>query len=215
MTAVVKCDGLGELRSAIDRRDLSGLDLGEDREGVYKYYLSRLPLDLLVTGATWIGVERWDKSLAGEHTLQICGVLWWSGHTEMHGQRWSLDVRRGVLHLFEAQRPEDIRPRNAIDARQRWVDSPTDQNRQALLEASAAAYAAADAAQEAVYDAAWGGAWSAAWSAAADAAWDAAWDAAASAASSAAWSAARNAAWGAERAKQEKSWLRFMIEEGR
>ena len=71
-----------------------------------------------------------------------------------------------VLRLFEAERPKDMRPRQAIAAAR--DDGATAEQR---IDAEAAAGAAAR-------DAAWSAARAAAWSAAQDAAWSAAWAAA-------------------------------------
>lgn len=100
-----------------------------------------------------------------------------------------------VLHLFEAERPDDMRPRRAIDAAR--DDETTAEQR------AAARDAAWDAARDAARDAAWAAAWAAARAAAGDAAWAAAGDAARAAAQDAAWAAA----WDA----QEKQ-LRLMME---
>ena len=115
-----------------------------------------------------------------------------------------------VLHLFEAERPEDMRPRQAIAVAR--DDGATAEQRDA---AWAAARAAAEAAAE---DAAWAAAWAAARAAAEAAAEDAAWAAAwaARAAARAAAEAAADAAWRAARAAaeaaQEKQ-LRIMLAE--
>lgn len=113
-----------------------------------------------------------------------------------------------VLHLFEAGRPDDLRPRQAISVAR--DDGATAEQRAAAEDAArAAARAAAEAAAEAAARAARAAAeaaqedaaWAAAW-----AAWTAAW-AAGTAAEAAAW-AARAAA----RAAQEKQ-LRIMLAE--
>ena len=100
-----------------------------------------------------------------------------------HFQAWCAEQ---VLHLFEAERPDDARVRDQI----------------AMLRNDEAD----DAARKAARDAAWAAARDAAWAAARDAAWAAAWDAARSAARDAAWAAAWDAAWDA----QEKQ-LRWML----
>ena len=80
-----------------------------------------------------------------------------------HFQAWCAEQ---VLHLFEAERPDDMRVRDQIVMLR---------NDGATQEEQAAARAAARAAAQ---DAAWDAAQDAAWDAAQDAAWDAAWDAA-------------------------------------
>ncbi len=100
-----------------------------------------------------------------------------------HFQAWCAEQ---VLHLFEAERPDDARVRDQI----------------AMLRNDEAD----DAARKAAREAAWVAARDAAWAAARDAAWAAAWDAARAAARDAAWAAAWDAAWDA----QEKQ-LRQML----
>ena len=100
-----------------------------------------------------------------------------------HFQAWCAEQ---VLHLFEAERPDDARVRDQI----------------AMLRNDEAD----DAARKAAREAAWVAARDAAWAAARDAAWAAAWDAARAAARDAAWAAGWDAAWDA----QEKQ-LRQML----
>ncbi len=100
-----------------------------------------------------------------------------------HFQAWCAEQ---VLHLFEAERPDDARVRDQI----------------AMLRNDEADDAARKAAREAAREAAR----DAAWAAARDAAWAAAWEAAREAARDAAWAAARDAA----RDAQEKQ-LRWML----
>ena len=79
-----------------------------------------------------------------------------------------------VLHLFEAERPDDSRVRDQIAMLRN--DDATDDDRAAARDAARAAARAE--AWDAVRDAAWDAAWAAARAAAGDAAWAAAWDAA-------------------------------------
>ena len=103
-----------------------------------------------------------------------------------------------VLHLFEAGRPDDLRPRQAISVAR--DDGATAEQRAA---AEDAAWAAARAARAAAEDAAEDAAWAALWAARA-----AARAAAEAAARAAAEAAAEDAAWAA----QEKQ-LRIMLAE--
>ncbi len=130
-----------------------------------------------------------DEPLTLLRVLDICGLdeaLWVLSYAmpddrlARHFQAWCAER---VLHLFEAERPGDLRVREQI----------------AMLRNDTAPDAARDAARDA--------AWAAAWDAARDAAWTAAQDAARDAARDAAWDAARDAA----RDEQEKQ-LRAMIE---
>ena len=91
-----------------------------------------------------------------------------------HFQAWCAEQ---VLHLFEAERPDDTRVRAQIAMLRR--DDAGEGER------DAARAAARDAAGDAVWDAAW----AAAWAAARAAAGDAAWAAAGAAAGAAAWDA--------------------------
>jgi hypothetical protein len=105
------------------------------------------------------------------------------------------DFAEAVLPIFERELPNDMRPRQAIQAARDFAVGRI---------GAAARDAAWDAAWAAARDAARAAARDAAWAAARDAAWDAAWaaarDAARAAARDAAWAAARDAAWDAARA---------------
>jgi len=126
-----------------------------------------------------------------------------------HFQAWCADQ---VLHLFEAEYPDDSRVRDQIDMLRN--DTATDDQREAAMAAawSAARAAAGAAARAAARAAAWAAAWDAAWAAAGAAAmaatraaaWDAAWDAA--------MAATRAAAMAATRAAQEKQFRKMLGE---
>jgi hypothetical protein len=124
-----------------------------------------------------------------------------------HFQAWCAEQ---VLHIFEAERPNDTRVRNQIAMLRN--DDAADSERAAARDAARAAArtAAWDAARDAAWAAARDAARAAARTAARDAARDAAWAAARTAAWTAAWDAARAAAWAAARAAQEHH-LRKMI----
>ena len=89
------------------------------------------------------------------------------------------------LDNFEKVFPDDKRPREAIEAAEKWIKNPTKKNQSAAESAAESAWSAWSAESAAR---------SAAWSAesAAESAWSAAWSA-----ESAAWSAAGSAAWSA------------------
>jgi len=129
----------------------------------------------------------------------LCDTLWVMQQTGCderlyrHFGAWCADQ---VLHLFEADRPDDPRPRNAI-ATARDDDATPGQR-------AAAGDAARAAAGSAAGDAAWAAA-QAAWAAARAAAGSAAW-----AAAQAAWAAARAAAGSAAGDAQETQ-LRKML----
>ena len=112
-----------------------------------------------------------------------------------------------VLHLFEAERPDDARVRDQIAMLRN--DEADDATRAAARDAAwEAARKAAWAAWDA-REAAWAAAGKAAWAAAGDAARKAAWDAAGAAAWAVEAAGAAGAAWAA-RAAQEKQ-LRRML----
>jgi hypothetical protein len=106
--------------------------------------------------------------------------------------KYAIFAAEKVLHIFEAEYPDDKRPRDAIKAAKAVLKNDTQKNRNAAYDAcDAAAYAAAYAAYDATYAAA----------AAADAA-AAAYDAACDAAADAAY-AAYDAAYAADAACRE------------
>ena len=110
---------------------------------------------------------------------------------------FSIYAARLVLDIFEKYDPKDSRPREAIEAAERYIKNPTKKNKDAAHAAADAAHAAADAAYAAAYtatDAAYAAAHAAADAAhaAADAAYaatDAAADAAYAATDAAAYAA--------------------------
>ena len=146
-----------------------------------------------------------DEPLPLLSVIDICGLddaLWVLSYAmpddrlARHFQAWCAEQ---VLHLFEAERPGDLRVREQIAMLRN--DAATPEQR------TAARYAASAAA----LDAARVDAWDSARAVARDAAWDAARDAARDAAWAVARDAAWVAAWTAARAEQEKQ-LRAMIE---
>ena len=75
--------------------------------------------------------------------------------------RWSYLCAESVLHIFETKYPNDKRPRQALDAKLKYINEPTEDNlvnlsdrRDAAYAAAAATAAAAYAAYEAAYEAA-------------------------------------------------------------
>lgn len=124
---------------------------------------------------------------------------------------FAVDCAARVLPLFEAEHPNDRRPREALEVATRYLigeatDAELDAARDAAWAAArdaardAARAAAGAAARAAARVAARAAAWAAARVAAMDAAWDAARDAAGAAAGAAAWAAA----WAAEKKWQRK-----------
>ena len=124
------------------------------------------------------------------------------------------DFAEHVLPIWEAQYPDDNRPRTCIETARRYADGG-EATREELTAAAAAGWSAVRDARDAVRDAA-SAAGDAAWAAAGDAAWDAAW--------SAAWSAAEGTSPGppgwstggaAEKTWQEAHFRRWLDETGK
>ena len=85
---------------------------------------------------------------------------------------FACDCAEAVLPIFESEKPDDPRPRKAIQTARDYAVGLATQEQLA-----AARVAAWDAARDAARDAAWAAAWAAARDAARDAVWAAAWDA--------------------------------------
>jgi len=69
-------------------------------------------------------------------------------NTKMISVKWAIACASRVLHLFEKKYPDDLRPRQALEAATRWLNSPTETNRMAANAAAHAACAAANAAAD-------------------------------------------------------------------
>jgi hypothetical protein len=139
--------------------------------------------------------ERADKQCWSE--MRVAKAWEW---TKTDSVELAVYAAESVIGIFEKQRPDDKRPRAAIEAAKAWLKNPCEKTRAAARaawaasDAASAARDAARAAASAARDAAW---------AASDAAWaasDAAW-----AASDAAWAAwaASDAAWAARDAERD------------
>ena len=178
---------------------------------------------------SWLGPAIWEAEYEGEcidhddklvvrRARLVRQVEAWNDST---ARLFAADCAERALPIFEAHRPGDARPREAIAAARAFARAEIpaaamdaawaaamDAASAAARAASAAAWAAASsaaraasaAASSAARDAAWAAARAAAWDAARDAAMDAAWAAARDAARAAARDAARDAAMDAERA---------------
>jgi len=122
-----------------------------------------------------------------------------TGWNERTARLFACDCAEHVLSLYEAQYPDDGRPRKAIEIARRYAEG------KAAVEELAAAR---DAARAAAREAALNTSLAAAEAAAEDAAWAAAWAAAedaARAAAGAAWAASLAAAWAAA-LNAERQW---------
>ena len=146
--------------------------------------------------------ERADKQCWSE--MRVAKAWEW---TKTDSVELAVYAAESVIGIFEKHRPDDKRPRAAIEAAKAWLKNPCEKTRAAARAASDAARAAAWAAARAASDAARAAAW-----AASDAASDAAWvaaraasDAARAAASEAAWAAASDAARAASDAERDAS----------
>jgi hypothetical protein len=181
---------------------------------------------------TWLGPRIFVAEHSGERINHQGDKIVVRRARLLHETAWdartarlfAADCAENVLPIFERERPDDDRPREAIEAARAFARGEMD--RQGLAAARDAARAAAWAAEDAAWaaawaaedaardaedaawaaeDAAWAAARDAAWTAARAAAWTAAWTAArdaedaAWAAEDAAWAAARDAAWTAAR----------------
>ena len=151
-----------------------------------------------------------------DDTLWVLSCAMPDDRLAQHFQAWCAEQ---VLHIFETERPGDLRVREQIAMLRNDAATPEqrtaarDAARDAALDAAcdAARAAACDAARAAACDAAWAAARDAAWAAARYATRAAAWAAACDAARDAARDAAWTAAWTAEGDEQKKQ-LRAMIE---
>ena len=136
---------------------------------------------LLITGREPVISGMGSKVLADRRGAYLAGNLdalidMMSEAQQLAFKRWNVKIAvrkaRSVLHLFEDEYPDDNRPRLAIEAAERWLAEPTEENAQLADEA-------AEAAEEATWAAVWAAA-AAAWTAEAAAkaaAWAAVWTA--------------------------------------
>jgi hypothetical protein len=80
------------------------------------------------------------------HILKSSGLnlaIWALGTQEKkYSIQFAVGCAEHVLNLFESKYPEDKRPRNAIDAAKRYLEDPSEENRQACKDAARAAGAA-------------------------------------------------------------------------
>ena len=84
-----------------------------------------------------------------EDTMRFAnwGIVRLMGKTQKG--KYAIFAARSVLKIFEDRYPEDKRPRKAIEAAEKWLAEPTEENRRAAANAANAAYAAANAADAA------------------------------------------------------------------
>jgi hypothetical protein len=148
----------------------------------------------------WLGPTIWMVETRGEHAEADNKQVWTEARLVKRLETWNsrtqrlfaCDCAEHVLHLFEQERPDDTRPRGAIEAARLFAEGKaTNEELAAAADTAKAAAWSADAA-----------AWPAAEAAAEDAARSAAW--------SAVWameSAARAKAWAMESAARAKAWV--------
>ena len=82
-------------------------------------------------------------------------------NTKMISVRWAIACASRVLYIFEKKYPDDLRPRQALEAATRWLNAPTETNRMMAnaaadviddaVDADWAVWAAANAAAMAAY----------------------------------------------------------------
>ena len=113
---------------------------------------------------TWAGVA-WDEDGVRHSETSVRNIAWAAAHTGPSGRRivvaWAADCAERVLPVWEARRPSDSRPRDAIALVRRWLADPESVTQRELRAAAyaaaayaaAAGYAAAYAAADAAYDA--------------------------------------------------------------
>ena len=135
-------------------RDHLGCEVGEDE-----------PIPL----TAWAGVAWTNEDGVRHSETSVRDLAWAAAHTGPSGRRlvvaWAADCAERALPAWEARRPSDSRPRDAIALVRRWLADPESMAREELFAAADAGYAAAyAAAADAAYAAAY---------AAADAAYDA------------------------------------------
>jgi hypothetical protein len=94
------------------------------------------------------GVSHEQKDKEAWSEMRVVKAWHW---TKEDSVAKAIFAARLVLKIFEKKYPNDDRPRKAIEAAEKWLKNPTEENRAA---ADAAAYAAARAADAAAYAAA-------------------------------------------------------------
>jgi hypothetical protein len=127
----------------------------------------------------WLGPVIWEAEGRGECIVADDKQVWSEARLVRRLDNWNprtqrlfaCDCAERVLHLFEAKRPDDKRPREAIRIARLYAEGKATEDE--LAAARAAAWDAARSAESAV----WSAAWCAAWAKVEDAAWSAAWDA--------------------------------------
>ena len=168
----------GELKMCPSKEDV--------KSGMGGFHCSRHIQDALryVNGDTLAFVEVRGKSQLADdkECWEEMRVIKRFKFKKEHAVRMAIFSAKLCLSVFEDTYPDDKRVREAIEASEKYVNNPTEKNRQAAMSAESAAWSAAMSAESA--------AWSAAWSA----------ESAAMSAARSAESAAMSAAWSAESA---------------
>ena len=145
------------------------------------FHACKEPTDSLeyVFGERWFSVEAKGTFLFGDDKFCCSDMRLVKEIPVTVIKRWAVECAKHVLPIYEKHYPNDNRPREAIDAAERYLADPSEENLKNLR----------DAAWDAARDAAWVAARDADRVAAWVAAWDAAWVAARAAAHVAAWTA--------------------------
>jgi hypothetical protein len=139
----------------------------------------------------------WGDKVGMRRARLIRKIDAWNERT---ARLFACDCAERVLPIFERQRPNNTRPREAIRIARLYADGGATENELAAAARAAARAAAGVAEGVAAGDAAWAAAWGSAGDAARAAARDAAWD------------AAGDAAWAAERTWQTERLFEYLEE---
>ena len=183
-------DGPGEWMPQIEKIEPCRSGYHVCREQDLIYWLGPAIFEVEIRGTTIVHEEAGSSKVVAAEARLIRRLDTWNDRT---ARLFAADCAEAVLPIFEKERPNDDRPRKAIQAARDFAEGRT----------GAAAWAAArDAARDAAGAAARDAAGDAAGDAARDAARAAAWAAARAAAGDAAWAAARAAARAAAGAAQ-------------
>lgn len=114
------------------------------------FHACKTPHDSLnnIYGKRWFQAEARGRILHGDDKFCATEMRLVAEIPVRVIQQWAIDCAYRVLYLYEEKYPEDKRPRLALEAKQAWIDDPTEENLEKLKAARAAARAAARDAEE-------------------------------------------------------------------
>ena len=114
-------------------RDHLGCEVGEDE-----------PIPL----TTWAGVAWTNEDGVRHSETSVRDLAWAAAHTGSSGRRlvvaWAADCAERVLPVWEARRPSDSRPRDAIALVRRWLADPESVTQRELRAAAGRLYGLGD-----------------------------------------------------------------------